>query len=250
MIFNPIVPKMEQPTYISSLAVGSSVWCNVNGTRTEFIVVNQGIPSNSTLYDNSCDGTWLLMKDVYGLQYWGNSAAGNNYKNSSIHAYLNSTFFGMFDTSVQNVIKQSKIPYFSDSLQSGADGLLCKIFLLSCYELGWTQSDDGYFPIDGAKLDYFMNGTTASANNKRKAYYNGSGVIWWQRSRYLGDSMAVWTVVGTGAPSTATPYGSSDGVRPAFILPFDTKIDKDNNIIAPPPVSRKSSNIIGMNRRI
>lgn len=55
---------MGEPLVLaSSLAVGSSVYCNVNGTKTEFIIVHQSKPSS--LYDDSCNGTWLLMKDIY-----------------------------------------------------------------------------------------------------------------------------------------------------------------------------------------
>lgn len=50
------------PQPISALAVGSSVFCNVNGVKTEFVVVHQGKPSD--MYDDSCNGAWLLMKDV------------------------------------------------------------------------------------------------------------------------------------------------------------------------------------------
>lgn len=41
----------------SDLAVGDIVKLTENGTPVEYIVVNQGIPGNSSLYDSSCDGT-------------------------------------------------------------------------------------------------------------------------------------------------------------------------------------------------
>ena len=47
----------------SDIAVGSSVYLLENGSPVEWIVVNQGIPSSSSLYDSSCDGTWLMRKD-------------------------------------------------------------------------------------------------------------------------------------------------------------------------------------------
>ena len=46
---------------LSTKAVGSTVKLKVNGTAREFLVVHQGKPSS--LYDESCNGTWLLMKD-------------------------------------------------------------------------------------------------------------------------------------------------------------------------------------------
>ena len=71
---------------LSSKAIGSIVTLKVGGTARNFIVVHQGKPS--TLYDESCDGTWLLMEDVYGNRAWHSSKV-NDYANSDIHKYLN-----------------------------------------------------------------------------------------------------------------------------------------------------------------
>ena len=43
---------------LSTKAVGSTVKLTVNGKAREFIVVHQGKPSS--VYDESCNGTWLL----------------------------------------------------------------------------------------------------------------------------------------------------------------------------------------------
>lgn len=235
MIFNPIVPKMESTTYISSLAVGSSVWCKVNGTRTEFIVVNQGNPDTS-LYDTSCDGTWVLMKDMHSSRQW-NTSNTNTYQNSAINTWLNNDFLEMLDTGVKAAIKQVKIPYClgngAGNVFSGTTGLSTKGFLLSGYEVGWTTSDNQHFPQDGAKLSYFVSGTGTSANNKRIAKLNGSASYWWLRSSYIGETASAWGVSSDGYLYNGG-VSNSRGIRPAFILPFDTKIDKDNNIIAPP----------------
>ena len=118
---------------LSTKAVGSTVKLKVNGTAKEFIVVHQGKPSS--LYDNSCDGTWLLMKDIYENRQWHSSNV-NNLENSTIHSYLNGTFLNLFESNIRDAIKQVKLPYRKNggsggSDQSGANGLLCKIFLLS-----------------------------------------------------------------------------------------------------------------------
>ena len=118
------------------------------------------------------------MKDCYENRKWHSSNV-NDYANSTIHSYLNSTFLAMFDSNIQKAIKQVKIPYRKNggsggADQSGANGLSCKIFLLSGYEVGWTSNDNRYFPQDGAKLSYFESGTGTSANNKRIANLNGS----------------------------------------------------------------------------
>ncbi len=47
-------------TTLGSKAVGSIVKLNFDGAMREFLVVHQGKPSS--LYDESCNGTWLLMK--------------------------------------------------------------------------------------------------------------------------------------------------------------------------------------------
>ena len=205
---------------LSTKAVGSTVKLKVNGTAKEFIVVHQGKPSS--LYDNSCDGTWLLMKDIYENRQWHSSNV-NNLENSTIHSYLNGTFLNLFESNIRDAIKQVKLPYRKNggsggSDQSGANGLLCKIFLLSGYEIGFTTSDNPYFPVDGAKLSYFEAGTGSSALNKRIAYLNGSAAYWWLRSPSTDDADDVWFVDTDGG------YGYYDasnsyGIRPALVLP-------------------------------
>ena len=226
------IPIVETP--ISKLAVGSTVKLNVNGTATDFLIVNQGIPSNSSLYDASCDGTWLLMKDIYENRQW-NSSNVNNLENSTIHSYLNGTFLNLFESNIRDAIKQVKLPYRKNggsggSDQSGANGLLCKIFLLSGYEVGWTTSDYSYFPVDGAKLSYFESGTGTSANNKRIANLNGSAADWWLRSPYANDTRYVWCVNSNG-----NCYGNrasnSNGIRPALVLPSNAKFDSTTLIL-------------------
>ena len=220
------------PQPISALAVGSSVFCNVNGVKTEFIVVHQGKPSD--MYDDSCIGAWLLMKDCYESSVW-NSSDVNNLENSTIHSYLNSTFLNLFDSNIKDAIKQVKIPYRKNggsggTDQSGANGLSTKIFLLSGYEVGWTTSDSSYFPVDGAKLSYFVSGTGTSANNKRIAKLDGSATYWWLRSPHTYNTSNVWYVYSDGN-SNNNHASILSCVRPAFILPFDTQVDFQGNIV-------------------
>lgn len=75
----------------SALPVGSTVKLMEGGSAVEYLVVNQGIPSNSSLYDASCDGTWLLRKDIRELLAY-NSSENNSYKESAAHNYINDTF--------------------------------------------------------------------------------------------------------------------------------------------------------------
>lgn len=207
------------------------MFTKVNGAKTEFIVVHQGLPSS--LYDNSCNGTWLLMKDIYENRVW-QSGNINKYESSDIHTYLNNTFLNLFDSNIKDAIKQVKIPCRKNggsggTNQSGVNGLPCKIFLLSGYEVGWTSSDNQYFPQDGAKLSYFESGTGTSANNKRIANLNSSAAYWWLRSPRADDTLSVW-LVSSGGDYRYDGTSGLCGIRPAFIIPSSTNITKSGLI--------------------
>lgn len=218
---------------LGTKSVGSIVKIKVNGASKDFIVVQQGNPNTST-YDSSCAGTWLLMKDIYTTSTFGNS---NSYKDSSIHTYLNGTFYNLIDSDIRNAIKQVKIPYQNGtgsggSLATGANGLSTKVFLLSGYEVGWTTSDNSYFPRDGAKLGYFGSGS--GGNNKRVAYgsaavWGSSAAIWWLRSPYTDNNGSVWSVHTDGS-SGGSWYSNSYGVRPALILPSTLLVSDDGTV--------------------
>lgn len=215
---------------IGGLAVGSIVKIKVNGVSKDFIVVQQGNPNTGT-YDASCDGTWLLMKDIYTTSEF--SSNNNSYKDSSIHSYLNSTFYNLIDSDIRAAIKQVKIPYQNGtgsggSLATGSNGLSTKVFLLSGYEVGWTTSDSSYFPKDGVRLAYF--GESSGGNSKRVAYNGSDAAIWWLRSPSTGRTDIVWQVNTDGSRSNYWYY-SSYGVRPALIFPSTTLVDESGNVI-------------------
>lgn len=222
-------PKAGTP--VSSLAVGTLIKINENGAPVEYMVVNQGLPSS--MYDASCDGCWVLRKDIAENRAWDSS--DNDYKNSDIQTYLNGSWVSRYSAGVLSQIKQVKIPYVNGtgsggSVASGANGLSCKIFLLSGYEVGFSTSDNSYFPRDGAKLSYFSSGTDSAANNKRIANYNGSAANWCLRSPVTGDSGLIWIVYSDGVCSN---WGCNHtcGVRPALILPSTALVDQNLNLI-------------------
>lgn len=217
---------------LSQKAVGSVVKLKFNGAMREFIVVNQGKPSS--LYDESCNGTWLLIKDPYENSRQWHSSNVNDYANSTIHAYLNSTILNLFDADIRAQIKQAKIPYrpgsgTSGTVNSGANGLAAKIFLLSMPELGFLSSDYSYMPADGAKLAYFESGNGTSALNKRIAKFNGSAVGWLLRSPYLNNSTDAWICVSNGRASYHNA-SISYALRFALILPSNLLTSDDGTI--------------------
>lgn len=207
---------------MSDLGIGYNIKLNLNGTPWDWLVAHQGLPSS--LYDESCSGTWLLMKDIYERRQWNNTNQ-NVLETSTVQSYLNGDFLNLFDGNIKKTIKQVKIPYRKNggsggTDQSGANGLLCKIFLLSGYEVGWTTGNDQDFPQDGAKLDYF------TAGSNRVAYYNGSAANWWLRSPTASGTYDAWYVRYNGNRGHSNVINSY-GIRPAIILPSDMIVTDD-----------------------
>ena len=214
---------------LSSKAIGSTIKLKVNGSARNFIVVHQGKPSS--VYDDSCNGTWLLMQDIYENRAW-HSSNTNDYANSTIHSYLNSTFLNLFESNIKNAIKQVKLPYrkgsgTSTTVTSGSNGLSAKIFLLSATE---TSFDFSYMPSgEGAELAYFKGCADNSSDSKRVAYLNGSAARWWLRSPNCNISSSALGVSSNGDWNNNYCSGSS-GIRPALILPSTLLVSDDGTV--------------------
>lgn len=214
---------------LSSKAIGSTIKLKVNGSAKDFIVVHQGKPSS--VYDDSCNGTWLLMKDIYENRAW-HSSNTNDYANSTIHSYLNSTFLNLFESNIKNAIKQVKLPYrkgsgTSTTVTSGSNGLSAKIFLLSATETSFSFS---YMPSgEGAELAYFKGCADNSSDSKRVAKLNGSAADWWLRSPYCYNSNYALYVYSSGDwDYNFCSY--SFGIRPALILPSSLLVSDDGTV--------------------
>lgn len=215
---------------LSSKAIGSTIKLKVNGSAKDFIVVHQGKPSS--VYDDSCNGTWLLMKDIYENRQW-HSSNTNDYANSTIHSYLNSTFLNLFESNIKNAIKQVKLPYrkgsgTSTTVTSGSNGLSAKIFLLSATETSFNFSS--YMPSgEGAELAYFKGCADNSSDSKRVAYLNGSATGWWLRSPFCNGFYYALYVSSIGDWFNNYCSGSC-GIRPALILPSTLLVSDDGTV--------------------
>ncbi len=211
---------------LGAKAVGSIVKIKVNGAAKDFIIVHQGKPSS--VYDDSCNGTWLLMKDIYEKRQW-NRTNTNDYAGSTTHSYLNDNFYNLIDSEIRAAIKQVKIPYQKGtgwgSLATGENGLSTKVFLLSGYEVGWAHNA---LPKDGAKLDYFGSGS--GGNSKRVAYNGSNADIWWLRSPYTVNRDTAWTVLTDGSCDNNLCEQNTCGVRPALILPSTLWVSDDGTV--------------------
>ena len=214
---------------LSSKAIGSTIKLKVNGSAKDFIVVHQGKPSS--VYDDSCNGTWLLMKDIYENRQWHNSNT-NDYANSTIHSYLNSTFLNLFESNIKNAIKQVKLPYrkgsgTSTTVTSGSNGLSAKIFLLSATETSFSFSS---MPSgEGAELAYFKGCADNSSDSKRVAYLNGSAAGWWLRSPSCYN-FGLALFVGSDGDWYYDYCSYSYGIRPALILPSTLLVSDDGTV--------------------
>lgn len=211
---------------LGTKAVGSKVQLKLGGVKKNFIIVHKGKPSS--LYDDSCNGVWLLQEDIQETRQW-QSTNVNKLESSEIQAYLNSTYLALFDANIQAQIKQVKIPYRQNggsggTDRSGANGLSCKIFLLSAREVGFS---DTYIPNDGAKLDYFNSGN--GTDTKRVAKYNGSATFWWLRSPVTDNTYHVWNV-GSDGQYNYYHANRTYGVRPALVLPTDLLVSDDGTV--------------------
>ena len=215
---------------LSSKAIGSTIKLKVNGSAKDFIVVHQGKPSS--VYDDSCNGTWLLMKDIYENRQW-HSSNTNDYANSTIHSYLNGTFLNLFESNIKNAIKQVKLPYrkgsgTSTTVTSGSNGLSAKIFLLSATE---TSFSFDYMPRgEGAELAYFKGCADNSSDSKRVAYLNGSATLWWLRSPYCGNYSNYALCVYSNGDWRSSYCSFSCGIRPALILPSTLLVSDDGTV--------------------
>lgn len=228
------VPKKS--IQASDLAVGSSVFLNVGGASKEFLVVHQGLPDTS-IYDSSCNGTWLLMKDVYKTSQWYSSNDRTSYEYSTVHSYLNNTFYNLLDEDIRALIVNATLPYVviysSDgtvcskkNTVSGKTGMSAKVFAPSVCEVDPNkQTGTSYvYGQEGSCLSYFSDGTAAN----RIAYKDGIATEWWLRSpsRYYTTG-AAWSVYTQGSTTESSYDTATCGIRPALILPSNVKFNSD-----------------------
>lgn len=218
---------------LGTKAVGSTVKLKVNGAYRDFLVVHQGLPGS--MYDASCNGTWLLMRDIYVERAWNSAGNNNDYKaDTAIHGYLNNSFFNLFDADIRKQIKKVKIPYVNSTgvngkLVSGANGLETRIFALSVAEVN-PHGTSGTYSNEGAVLDYFAS-TAAQSDPKRIAYFNGEAKYWWLRSPINSNNSSAAVVYANGNCSYSTCI-KSYGLRLALILPGTMSVSDDGTVVA------------------
>ena len=223
-------------TTLAAQEVGSTVTLKVNGADTEFLVVHQGNP-DPDVYDPSCEGTWLLMKNVYSQRPWGSASC---YADAPVHTWLNSTFLELLDSGIRPAVKTVRLPYAEDSdVHTGAEGVSAQIFLLSMREMGTPAAQKTGLADEGALLDYFTDGD-GGADPLR-----ASSARYWTRSPYTGGGGNVWSVAGESGICSYRVGSSSYGVRPALILPQAMPVEDGAVQPNSAPVLTSSSGVSG-----
>lgn len=197
-------------TRLGDMAVGSTVKIKVNGTLTDFLIVQQGSPGSG---DNDFDGTWVLMTNIIKQMRFSPNSHLMRFSDSDVIDYLNGEFLTSLVPGISKEIKQVSVRDASN--YEGKHYVSCKVFVLSASEVGIPTNSYGIENI--YPLSYFKGLTsTDESYPKRVAYYEGSYSKWWLRdySRFSG-TLAVYE---SGSLSMIWPDTYRVGVRPAFIL--------------------------------
>lgn len=202
----------------STINVGDTIKIKENGSSVDFIVVHKGSPSSA--YYGMNNGVIVLRKDIH---------SEGVYEKSEAHSWCNNTYLNTIQEDVRSQIMTVKIPYrrgtFGSFVSSGANGLECKVFLLSTREVDSTRL---YSPNEGAVFSYFSGG----GNSRRIANLNGAPNYWRLRSPSTNFSdnacfVDPSGVVGVGNGSVIDSFGC----RPVFVLPGSLYVDDSGNVV-------------------
>ena len=221
-----------QPKYtkysvdLSGAVSGDIVYIQEDGKATPYRVVQVGNP-DADVYDESCDGVWLMRVDCPELRRDFDTGNSNKPSTSTLFFYLNSTYLNKYGSTVKNAIKRVKIPYYATEgnaggpVKSGADGFSCKVFILSQKEVGFNLSA---FSDEGVLLDYFLSGTSSEANEKRVTHFEGDTSGAYTRSPQLSSSSYLAIIQAGGSNHYLPAYIGTSNIcsyQPVIILPHD-----------------------------
>lgn len=203
---------------LGNIAVGTILHLQESRVYQDYIVVHQGLPSS--MYNSSCNGTWLTRKTIPAEVDWGHDK--HSYESSGLKPYMDE-WPNVYAADIKEYIKQVTIPCNPSQIS-------CKAFALSALEIGGGSSlYNEHTPPDGAVLSYFSG---SDAQQRRIFQYVGEADTWFTR---------------TAAMSTPNPrivyvyvdgsFGWSNGVMPNGALPTiimdpDAIVDDNNNILA------------------
>ncbi|MDR2531450.1 MAG: DUF6273 domain-containing protein [Oscillospiraceae bacterium] len=226
---------------LSALPVGSVIRIRVQGGFHEFIIVHKGSPS--VLYQGFESGAVVMLRNaqatggVWGSYGWYAINRGNNYENSVMHNSLNSSYFNMLPEFVRNRIMQIRIPFRPGSgpgtnVNSGANGLQCRLFIPSFREVGGLSTI--VVPEDGTRFEYFPAVNEFIQEARRRITQqpnNPSPQPWWLRTPGTWwESDATHFVTFAGTISTQNP-SETHAARVTFVLPDTVEVNENGEVI-------------------
>lgn len=227
------------------LPVGTLIKFNVDSKPMDFIVVHQGNP-DPAVYDDTANGTWILPKLAWYkiALFTGTTNKWDyperdyaDYGGSRLNAALNSQdlytgtsgwtsnpLITYYDPVAVAHMRTVNVPYRrvnNTTLDANIYTTAVKLFQPTAKEIGVTTKYSA-----GAKLDYFISGTGASANQKRIAIRNdvttAEYAISWHLRDPSGESNCSYAVTETGAINGTNSVRNAHAVRPLSVLNFRT----------------------------
>lgn len=223
-------------TRLGDMAVGSTVKIKVNGTPTEFLIVQQGSPGSG---NNDFDGTWVLLLGIWSNErcYDYTAYHGFRFSKTNLYSYLNNTFFTAINEQIRSNIREVYLREGYDERYESDNFVNCKIFPLAGTEVGTSYNIPGL-----RKLAYFSDGPSSSdkSYSKRVAYYNGSPSDWWIRDYIPSDNQRVITTSGSISGAWPKDY---HGVRPAFILNPDLGVASNGMVGTIPGITTDATDL-------
>lgn len=227
------------------LPVGTLIKFNVDSKPMDFIVVHQGNP-DPAVYDDTANGTWILPKLAWynialytgDTNSWDRPSRGYaDYGGSSLNASLNSRdlytgtsawaynpLITYYDPVAVEHMRIVNVPYRrvdGTTLDKNIYTTAVKLFQPTAKEIGVTTNYSA-----GAKLDYFISGTGASAKQKRIAIRNDATTeeyaISWHLRDPSGESNCSYCVTEDGAIDGTNSVTNNHAVRPLSVLNFNT----------------------------
>lgn len=204
-------------TPLSNLAEGSIIKINESGSPVEFYVAKHDYEPN---WNVSGSRTLVVRKDCYDQRAW-NTESTNTYGNSSIDTWLNSEYKDFFDTSVQNIIGQTKFVYTPMFVGDKTTNVQERsIFILSVTELGGSAR---FANTEGSAMPI--------ASTLQIAQINNSAVRQWTRTPYKNNTASVFYINENTGKAEATSCTNAWYSRPCFTLPAYTLIDASGQVV-------------------
>ena len=196
---------------LGSVAVGSIVKLNENGSPVEFYVAKHDYESGL----NGAGRTLVVRKDCYDERVW-NSTNVNAYATSDIDAWFNGTYKNLIASDIRATIGTTKFRYTPGNGNSTVTTLERAVFSLSVTELGKRNSKAN------------VEGTTLPIAKKLNQ------VNQWTRTpdnSSAGDAF----IISYGNAIEDFCYRNNDS-RPCFTLP-ETLTVKDDGTISTSPIN-------------